>query len=124
MTTVDAGNPAASEVRPRVTPRMRRRRPWPDSWPIWVGVAGFPVFWALGITPLLFPVLAIPVTWKLLRRGHVRFPPGFGIWALFLIWVLASAVMLNQHAPGTLPPSGNGRFFAYGLRFADYLAMT
>ena len=105
-------------------PAIRRRRKLPDSWPLWVGVAGFPLFWALGVTPILFPLLAIPVTWKLLRGGRVRFPPGFGLWAMFLFWVLASSVTLNLHAPGTLPPSGNGRYFAYALRFADYVAMT
>lgn len=97
----------------------------PESWPLWVAVAGFPVAWALGVTPVLFPLIAVPMAWRLLRRpGAVRFPPGFGIWALFLAWVLASAVALNLQAPGTLAPSGTGRYFAYALRFADYCAMT
>jgi hypothetical protein len=133
MTAIESQPPAAPAERvpwrppsgsTPVRPEIRRRRKLPDSWPLWVGVAGFPLFWALGVTPILFPLLAIPVGWKLLHGGRVRFPPGFGLWAMFLLWVLASSVTLNLHAPGTLPPSGNGRYFAFALRFADYVAMT
>jgi hypothetical protein len=121
--TAIASRPGADA--PLEPPHLREPRRLPESWPLWVGVAGFPVAWALGVTPVLFPLLAIPMAWRLVRRpGGVRFPPGFGIWALFLAWVLASAVALNLQAPGTLPPSGTGRYFAYAVRFADYCAMT
>lgn len=94
------------------------------AWPLIVAVAGFPVWWAIGLTPLVFPLVAIPMAWQLSRRREVRVPPGFWIWLLFLVWVLASGLALNLTAPATLPPSGTGRFIAYGIRFANYAALT
>jgi hypothetical protein len=120
---------APAHARQSEPPIVRRTagRSWyrlPPSWPIWFSLAGFPVIWFLGITPLVFPLVTIPMAISLLRRGRLRVPPGFGIWVLFLITVLASAVALNEQAPGTLPPSGTNRYFAYAMRFVDYVAMT
>ncbi len=120
---------APAHARQSEPPIVRRpgRHSWyrlPPSWPIWFSLAGFPVIWFLGITPLVFPLITIPMGISLLRRGRLRVPPGFGLWVLFLITVLASAVALNEQAPGTIPPSGTNRYFAYAMRFVDYVAMT
>lgn len=101
----------------------------PPSWPIWAGVAAYPVWWALGIAHLVLPVLAVPVTLYLWRRHRVtgtplKVPPGFWLWALFLLTVLISAVALDETAPGTLPPEGAGRYVAYALRLIHYVALT
>jgi len=125
--------------RPRVddspTSSHRHRRlqsPWlrwiryglPPSWPLLFLVAGFPVFWALGLSIFAIPLLAVPMAWQLLRRGSVRFPPGFFIWGLFLLVVLASVFMLNSKAPGTVTGSGLGRYLAFFARFINYVAVT
>lgn len=89
-----------------------------------MAVAGYPVWWALGLTPLCFPLAAIPMFLKLRRSGQLRVPPGFWIWLLFLVWVLASGITLNLTAPDTEPPHGAGRFLAYALRFANYTSLT
>ena len=102
-------------------PARRRRLPQlPAGWPIAAAIAGFPLWWALGITALVFPVAAGVLLVQLVRRGNVRVPPGFWLWMLFLAVVLASAVMLDVTAPGTLPPEGTGRYLAYAFRFLNY----
>ncbi len=108
------GNP--SKARPNLS----------AGWPIAMAVAGYPVWWALGLTPLCFPLAAIPMFLKLRRMGfgRLRVPPGFWIWLLFLTWVLASGITLNLTAPDTVPPQGFGRFLAYALRFVNYASLT
>jgi hypothetical protein len=101
----------------------------PPSWPIWAGVAAYPLWWVLGIAHLVLPVLAVPVTVYLWRQRRVtgaplRVPPGFGLWAFFLLTVLVSAVALDETAPGTLPPEGGGRYMVYVLRLVHYVALT
>ncbi|PZS33624.1 MAG: O-antigen ligase domain-containing protein [Pseudonocardiales bacterium] len=104
--------------------RPRGRRRLPASWPLIMAVGLFPLWWAFGLTPFAFPLAAVPMGWQLLRTGKVRVPPGFGIWLLFLAWVLGSALALNLTAPSTLPVSGFGRILAYAFRFMNYVAMT
>lgn len=96
----------------------------PAGWPIAVAVAGYPLWWAIGIKDLIFPLAAVPLAWQLLRSRRVRVPPGFWLWGLFLLWVLASALAINLTAPGTLPPSGTGRYLAFAVRFSQYVAVT
>jgi hypothetical protein len=76
------------------------------------------------VTPLIFPMLAVPLVWKLYRRRRVRVPPGFWLWGLFLLWVVVSAVALDVTVEGTLPPSGVGRYLAFTARLLNYLSLT
>ena len=107
---------------------IRRGVVLPPSWPIWAGVAAYPLWWALGIAHLVLPVLAVPVGRHLWRRRlsgkPMRVPPGFGLWLFFLLTVLVGAIALDETAPGTLPPEGSGRYFAYALRLIHYIALT
>jgi hypothetical protein len=100
------------------------RRRWREGWQIGVAVAGWPLWWAIGVTPLVFPVLAVPLAIKLLKRRRVRVPPGFWLWALFLLWVTVSALTLNVDVEGTLPASGGGRYLAFAARLLNYVALT
>ncbi|MEJ5946303.1 hypothetical protein WDZ17_13475 [Pseudokineococcus basanitobsidens] len=95
-----------------------------EGWPLALLVAGFPVWWALGLTDIAFALTAVPLAVTLVRRRRFGVPPGFGLWVLFLVWVLVSGVALDVTAPGTIPPSGTGRYIAYAARLADYLAVT
>jgi len=115
--------PAAADTakQPTATPIRRRRR---AGWQIGLAVAGWPLWWALGISQFVFPLLAAPLAWQLYRRGHVRLPPGFWIWGVFLLSVVVSAAALDLTAEGTLPPSGTGRYVAFGLRLLNYVALT
>jgi hypothetical protein len=102
-----------------------RRRGTPPEWlPLALAFAGWPLWWALGLTQMVFIGAAIPLAWALRRRGTVRLPPGFGFWLLFLALVLVSGFALDVDAAGTLTSSGSGRYIAFGFRFLNYVALT
>jgi hypothetical protein len=99
------------------------------AWPLVLLLAGYPVWWALGIADYMFIVLAIPMavrlySWHTSSRRAVRLPPGFSIWLLFLIIMLAGATTLALTAPGTVPSPVGSRVLAFGDRGASYLAVT
>lgn len=94
------------------------------SWPLMLALAWWPLWWALGLSQVVFILAAVPLAWQLLQRRRVTFPPGFLLWVLFLILVVFSSFALNADAAGTATPSGAGRYFAYALRLANYSAIT
>lgn len=96
--------------RTRPLPRLQRIR----GWPYYLAFLGFPVWWALGLSAFIWPILALPMALSLVLRGSLRVPRGFGLWLLFLFWMIGSAAMLND--------PGRGIPFAY--RAATYLAAT
>lgn len=75
-------------------------------------MVGYPISWALGLAPLHYPVLALPMLLWLLRNRPLRVPPGTAAFALFLLVVGASAVQLNSI----------GRVAVFGLRSSWYAA--
>ena len=87
-------------------------------------LAAFPLWWILGLGMLIFPMMAVPMAWLLLRRPRLLLPPGFGWWLLFLASLLAGGLLLDIDPIGTLPGSAYGRLPAYALRFAQYLSVT
>jgi hypothetical protein len=96
----------------------------PTAWPLVVLLAGYPVWWALGLTTFAFIGAAIPMAAQLVRRRRLRLPPGFGLWALLLLWVVLGAIVLGETAPGTMPPAGAGKIAAYALRVLQYVSIT
>lgn len=97
----------------------------PAGWPLAALLVGFPLWWVVGLAQFALVLAAIPMTWHLIRLGRaVRVPKGFTIWALFLAWVAVSVVAMNEYPPGTVAPSGAGRFLAFGVRFLNYVAVT
>lgn len=84
----------------------------------------YPLWWALGMGTLIVFVLAVPMVVHLWRSRPVRVPPGFGMWLLFLVWVMASAVMLSANPPGTLPGMASDRVISFAFNLAGYLAVT
>lgn len=96
----------------------------PPSWPVWVATAAYPLWWALGLTTVIYPCLAVVLAWYLLRMRPLRFPPGWMLWASFLLVVVISAVMLGVDAPGTAAQSGIGAYGYYILRLLSYLSVT
>ena len=70
-----------------------------------------PLWWALGVAPFIWIIAAAPMAWVLLHRTPLKSPPGFGLFLLFLGWVLVSA----SQAEGL-------RIISIGYRVALYMA--
>jgi hypothetical protein len=99
------------------------------AWPLVALLAGYPLWWALGIADYMFIVLAIPMavrlyTWRAQGRRVLRLPPGFSLWLLFLICMLAGAATLTLTPPGTIASPIGNRIVAFGDRGLSYLAVT
>jgi hypothetical protein len=103
--------------------RGRSRLP---SWPLTTLYLGFPVWWLLGLGEFGFLLAAIPMAVRLLRRpAPVLLPRGFGLWALFLLWVVLGVFTLGLEAPGAIVDDGTvGRYLTFGYRLAVLLAAT
>lgn len=130
----DVGQARPAVVSGLVPPAGRRRviGPWLSrhpAWPVVALLAGYPLWWALGIADFIWIILAIPMAarlyaWRAHRTRPLRLPPGFGLWALFLIWTLAGVVMLPLNAPGTVPSPVSHRLVAFADRTSTYIAIT
>lgn len=97
----------------------------PPGWPLTALFLLYPLWWVLGLRVFIFPLLALPMGFALLRRRPIVAPPGFGLWILFLVWLVVSISMLPYHPPGTY---GSGfdlsRLLSVAFRLAQYLAVT
>jgi hypothetical protein len=96
----------AATVRSRPSPAL-------PSWPFRVLFVAFPLWWVLGLANLIWLVLAVPMALALMVRGRVRAPRGFGIWLLFLFWMLVSGLAINDV-----------RIVGWAFRAMLYLAVT
>ena len=81
-------HPGVTAVRPR-TARL------PYAWPLYALFLGFPVWWFLGMGSFIWPIMAVPMGLSLITRERVRVPRGFGLFLLFYMWMLASALQIN-----------------------------
>jgi hypothetical protein len=73
----------------------RRRLPTgrlPAGWQLYLFIGLYPLLWILGLAYFVWPVLALGFVLSLCVRRRVRVAPGFGLWVLFLFWMLASAL--------------------------------
>ncbi len=104
---------------------MRTGHRLPTAWPLAVLLLGYPLWWALGVAPLIWATMSVPMVVQLARRRPVRFPPMFWVWGLFLLLNVLSGAMLDVNAAGTIPvSSGLGHYLAYAIRLLNYFAVT
>jgi hypothetical protein len=99
------------------------------AWPLVALLAGYPLWWALGFGDYVFILLAVPMAarmygWLAHRQRPVRTPPGFGLWLLFLLCMLAGAAALTLTAPGTIASPVATRMLSFTVRAASYLSVT
>jgi hypothetical protein len=98
------------------------------AWPVAGLLAFYPIWWALGLGVLIFPIVAAPMLVLLVRRRAagrpVRMPPGFGWWALFLAAVVISAAALGADPAGTLAEHADARLVGVLYKLGMYLALT
>ena len=123
-TVLPGGAPTRRAHRSGRLPDPGERRPL-TSWPLAALYLGFPLWWALGLSNLLFIAMAVPMAARLFRRGPVVVPPGFGVWLLFLVWVAVGVFVVDADAPGAVPDEiGLGTYLTSGYRLGIYLAVT
>lgn len=96
----------------------------PEWLPLALALLGWPVWWALGLTQLVFVAAAIPLAWTLKNRGRRMYPPGFGMWVLFLVLVAVSGLALDVQAAGTVTSGSAGRYVAFAMRLANYASIA
>ncbi|AGL14577.1 hypothetical protein [Actinoplanes sp. N902-109] len=98
------------------------------AWPVAGVLAFYPLWWALGLGVLIFPIMAVPMLVLLLRRraaGRVlRLPPGALWWGLFLLAVVVSIAALGADPAGTVAEHAGARMVAVLYRLAMYAALT
>ena len=112
--------------------RGYRRVGWLAShpaWPVTTLLAGYPLWWALGLGDYVWFLLAIPMllrmaAWRAHRDRSLRVPPGFAVWLLFLIWATVAACTLSLNAPGTVASPVSHRLFAWAVRTVSYVGIT
>jgi hypothetical protein len=96
----------------------------PAGWPLVALLGLFPLWWAVGMGQFIWPVLAVPMTISLYRRGRIRVPPFFAVWLLLLVWMLVSGLSLGVEVTGTVPSSFAHRLPAYTFHLSQYAAAT
>ena len=94
------------------------------GWPLAVLFLGLPVWWVLGVWQLMFFVLALPMAAYLMKQRKVTMPRGFGIWLLWLGWLLTGLMVMQVDAPGAVPGSSAARYLTFGYRFGWYVVAT
>lgn len=110
------GRPVRADraARPLTVDAATRRRRLPEQWPLIFALAGYPLSWALGVGALIWPAFALPMAGRMLvSRKTIRAPRGFGLWLLFLVWVMASIVSLDSKFP-----------IAFMWRLSNYFSVT
>lgn len=114
----------ATGVLPQRDTRATARAPLRPGWPLALLFYGFPLWWALGLAHFIFFIVAVPMAIELMRRSPVRAPRWFGLWLVFLAWVLLGLITLWTHAPGTTYSAGLGRLIGFGLNYLWYISAT
>ena len=65
------------------------------TWPLVCLFVAFPVWWLLGVSAFIWPVIAIPMVIGLAWRGRTWAPISFALWLAFVSWVLLSGLQLT-----------------------------
>jgi hypothetical protein len=98
-----------------------RRRP---GWPLVLLFVGYPLWWVLGLAEVMTFLATGIMALELLRLPKLRVPPGFGLWLLFLVWVLLGAALVQVAAPGAVNESHGTRYLTWAWRLMWYLKAT
>ncbi|MEV0715081.1 hypothetical protein AB0H87_10505, partial [Asanoa sp. NPDC050611] len=101
---------------------------WLPAWPLSGILLLYPLWWALGLGVLIFPLAAVPMAWYLLKAQAagraVRLPPGFLFWVVFLAVLVIGVAVLGADPTGTVPERGLARIPGALFRLGEYAALT
>jgi polysaccharide biosynthesis protein PslJ len=111
MTTTAASRPKARAPRSSTLPRWATP---PHGWQPYAIFLGLPLWWLAGLSFFMWPLIVAPIVYPLLRRGELRVPRRFGIWVLFVGWMIASGIELQS----------SSRVIAWSWRLSFYLSAT
>ena len=118
-TSARSKRPAPDPDRPVTSLRdVLRRRP---GWPLVVLFVGYPLWWVLGIADVVGLFVAGAMAYTLLRTRTVRIPRGFGIFLLFLLWVVLGAALVQVAAPGAVATVSSTRYLTWLWRLVWYV---
>jgi hypothetical protein len=88
-----------------------------SPWAPYAMLLSLPLWWVLGMDVFIWPLLVLPLAWKLVvNRRDVNVPQGFHLWSLFLIWLALSALTLSDASPT--------RQLAFAWRASLYFSAT
>lgn len=83
-------------------------------WPVYLLFAGYPLWWLLGVGAFAVIVVGLPMALLLSLRGGVRVPRPFGLWVVFVAFVLGSVTQIDSAL----------RLIGFATRAANYLGVT
>jgi polysaccharide biosynthesis protein PslJ len=92
--------------------RVPREYVLPRGWQAFAIVTLIPLWWLIGASFVMWPLIALPLLAAMAMRGRILAPRRFGIWLLFIVWVIASGVELNDP----------NRALAWAWRLSFYVA--
>jgi hypothetical protein len=110
-TTTAVSRPKARAPRSSTLPRWATP---PHGWQPYAIFLGLPLWWLAGFSFFMWPLIVAPIVYPLLRRGELRVPRRFGIWVLFVGWMIASGIELHSAS----------RVIAWSWRLSFYLSAT
>lgn len=118
------GQPTAPRTAPGALPAPICR-PWQGAAaPLTILLAGYPLWWALGLGVLIFPLMAVPMAVVLVDRRPWRLPPELGLWFLFLLTALVGVTALGIDPAGSMPDTVTNRIPGVAFRFVEYGSLT
>lgn len=98
------GQDPSQEIEQRILP----------AWPVLTVLWGYPVFWMLGLLPFASVIMAVPMLALLIMRRRILIVPGILPWIGFVLWMIPSALMIDQL----------GRGVGLAVRFSQFLALA
>jgi hypothetical protein len=104
--------PEAAVVGTEAGEAPTRRRFLPPGWAPAAMIAGYPIWWLLGLGGFYWIIVALPMAAWLVAQRRLSLPRGFPIYVLFLCFVAASIIQID---------SGD-RLAGYLLRASWYVA--
>ncbi len=99
-----------------------------------IALLGFyPLWWLLGLGVLIFPIAAVLMAislyrqhrrWRVTGEDPVRMPPGFVLWLLFCLVVVAGIAALNAEPDGAVAGGFSDRIIGVTYRLVQYASLT
>jgi len=88
----------------------------------------YPLWWALGLGVIIFPILAIPMAFSLYRQHRqgrpVLLPPGFMLWLIFCAVLVAGIFALGAEPVGAMAGGFEDRLAGVSYRLVLYASLT